>query len=98
MAEPVPHVMTDPLLAPTRSKAPKLQPAHHANEADPQTYAGSNTYIQESPMNLKRSLRVALVALWFLSRLSSDAQSNAQPDPLFKTVQSLDTNLKSAIL
>ena len=47
-------------------------------------------------MNLKRCLRVALVALWFLCSLRSNAQSNAQPDPLFKTIQSLDNKLFDA--
>ena len=47
-------------------------------------------------MNLKRCLRVAMVALLFLSSFRSNAQSNAQPDPLFKTIQSLDTKLFDA--
>ena len=33
------------LVRPGTGETPKLQPAHQANEADPQTYAGSN----ESP-------------------------------------------------
>jgi hypothetical protein len=47
-------------------------------------------------MNLKKSLRVSLLVLWTLSSLPSDAQSIAQPDRLFKTVQSLDTKLFDA--
>ncbi len=47
-------------------------------------------------MNFKRSLRLALLALWFLSSTPSNAQSNASADPLFKTVQSLDTKLFDA--
>jgi hypothetical protein len=47
-------------------------------------------------MNLKKSLRLAPLVVWFLSSLPLYAQSNAQPDPLFKTVQSLDTKLFDA--
>ena len=47
-------------------------------------------------MNLKRSLRLPLLVLLALSSLPADAQSIAQPDPLFKTIQSLDTKLFDA--
>jgi ketosteroid isomerase-like protein len=45
-------------------------------------------------MNLNRSLR--LLVLLTVSSLPADAQSIAQPDPLFKTIQSLDTKLFDA--
>jgi len=45
---------------------------------------------------LKTSLRLPLFLLLALSTLPSNAQSNAQPDPLFKTIQSLDTKLFDA--
>ena len=49
-------------------------------------------------MNLKRSLRFPLLLLVLLtvSCMSADAQSVAQPDPLFTTIQSLDTKLFDA--
>jgi len=47
-------------------------------------------------MNLKRSLRLSLLVFLALSSLPDDAQSIAQPDPLFKTIQSLDTKLFDA--
>lgn len=47
-------------------------------------------------MNLKRLFRLSLLVLLALSRLPADAQSVAQPDPLFKTIQSLDTKLFDA--
>ena len=45
-------------------------------------------------MNLNRSLR--LLVLLALPSLPADAQSIARPDPLFKTIQSLDTKLFDA--
>jgi Domain of unknown function (DUF4440) len=45
-------------------------------------------------MNLHGSLR--LLVLLAVSSLPADAQSIAQPDPLFKTIQSLDTKLFNA--
>jgi ketosteroid isomerase-like protein len=47
-------------------------------------------------MNLKRLFRLSLLVLLALSRLPADAQSVAQPDPLFKTIQFLDTKLFDA--
>src|SRR5216683_3308215 len=47
-------------------------------------------------MNLKRSLHLFLLVLLALSSMSADAQSVAQPDPLFTTTQSLDTKLFDA--
>jgi len=47
-------------------------------------------------MNLKRSLHPFLLVLLAFSSLSADAQSVAQPDPLFMTIQSLDTKLFDA--
>src|SRR5882762_9342656 len=47
-------------------------------------------------MDLKRSLRLPLLVLLALSSLPADTQSIAQPDPLFKTIQSLDTKLFDA--
>jgi hypothetical protein len=47
-------------------------------------------------MNFIRSFRLSLLVLLFLYRLPADAQSVAQPDPLFKTIQSLDTRLFDA--
>jgi ketosteroid isomerase-like protein len=47
-------------------------------------------------MNLKRSLRLPLLVLLALSSLPADTQSIAQADPLFKTIQSLDTKLFDA--
>ena len=47
-------------------------------------------------MNLKRSLHLFLLVLLALSSMSADAQSVAQPDPLFVTTQSLDTKLFDA--
>ena len=44
-------------------------------------------------MKLKRLFHLSLLVLLALSRLPADAQSVAQPDPLFKTIQSLDTKL-----
>jgi hypothetical protein len=45
-------------------------------------------------MNLNRSLR--LLVLLALPSSPADAQSIARPDPLFKTIQSLDTELFDA--
>ena len=47
-------------------------------------------------MNSKRSLRLFLLVVLSLSSLPADAQSIAQPDPLFKTIRSLDTKLFDA--
>jgi ketosteroid isomerase-like protein len=47
-------------------------------------------------MNLKRSLHPFLLVLLVLSSIPADAQSVAQPDPLFMTIQSLDTKLFDA--
>jgi ketosteroid isomerase-like protein len=47
-------------------------------------------------MNLRRSLNLFLLVLLVLSNISADAQSTAQPDPLFTTIQSLDTKLFDA--
>src|SRR5712664_4117850 len=47
-------------------------------------------------MNLKRSLHPFLLVLLAFSSLSADAQPIAQPDPLFMTIQSLDTQLFDA--
>jgi ketosteroid isomerase-like protein len=47
-------------------------------------------------MNLKRSLHLFLPVLLALSSISAVAQSIAQPDPLFTTIQSLDTKLFDA--
>jgi hypothetical protein len=44
-------------------------------------------------MKLKRLFRLTTLVLLALSRLPVDAQSAAQPDPLFKMIHSLDTNL-----
>jgi hypothetical protein len=40
-------------------------------------------------MNLKRSLHLFLLVLLGLSSMPADAQSVAQPDPLFVTILSL---------
>src|SRR5258708_20341759 len=47
-------------------------------------------------MDLKRSLPLFLLGLLVLSSIPADAQSVAQPDPLFMTIQSLDTKLFDA--
>ena len=47
-------------------------------------------------MNWKRSLPLFLLVLLVLSSMSADAQSTAQPDPLFASIQSLDTKLFDA--
>jgi hypothetical protein len=47
-------------------------------------------------MNLKRSLHLFLLVLLALSSISAVAQSVAQPNPLFTTIQSLDTKLFDA--
>jgi ketosteroid isomerase-like protein len=47
-------------------------------------------------MNSRRSLHLFLLVLLVLSSVSADAQSVAQPDPLFTTIQSLDTKLFDA--
>jgi len=47
-------------------------------------------------MNLKRSLPLLLLLLVALSSMPAGAQSVAQPDPLFLTIQSLDTKLFDA--
>ena len=47
-------------------------------------------------MNLKKSLDLFLLLLLTLSSMAANAQSIAQPDPLFKTIQSLDTKLFDA--
>jgi ketosteroid isomerase-like protein len=47
-------------------------------------------------MTLKRPLYLFLLVLLAFSRFSADAQSVAQPDPLFTTIQSLDTRLFDA--
>ncbi|MBS1840437.1 MAG: nuclear transport factor 2 family protein, partial [Acidobacteria bacterium] len=46
-------------------------------------------------MNLKRLLHLFLLVV-LASSVSTDAQSVAQPDPLFVTIQSLDTKLFDA--
>ena len=45
---------------------------------------------------MKRSLRLFLFVLFALCSMRAHAQSIAQPDPLFKTIQSLDTKLFDA--
>ena len=47
-------------------------------------------------MNLKRSLHLFLLVVLVLSSITGDAQSVAQPDPLFMTILSLDTKLFDA--
>jgi ketosteroid isomerase-like protein len=47
-------------------------------------------------MNLKKSLLLFLLVHLALPSISADAQSVAQPDPLFTTIQSLDTKLFNA--
>jgi Domain of unknown function (DUF4440) len=47
-------------------------------------------------MNRRRLLRLSLLVFLALSRLPANAQSVAQPDSLFKTIQSLDTKLFDA--
>ncbi|HKV61414.1 MAG TPA: nuclear transport factor 2 family protein [Candidatus Acidoferrum sp.] len=47
-------------------------------------------------MNLKRSLYLFLLLLLVVSGIPADAQSVAQPDPLFETIHSLDTKLFDA--
>ena len=47
-------------------------------------------------MNLKRSLHLFLLVLLAFSSISAVAQSVAQPNPLFTTIQSLDTKLFDA--
>ncbi len=47
-------------------------------------------------MNWKRWLPLFLLVLLVLSSMSADAQSTAQPDPLFASIQSLDTKLFDA--
>ena len=47
-------------------------------------------------MNWKRWLPLFLLVLLVLSSMSADAQSTAQPGPLFTTIQSLDTKLFDA--
>src|SRR5260370_22403639 len=47
-------------------------------------------------MNWKRSLPLFLLVLLPFSSIPADAQSVAQPDPLFMTIQSLDTKLFDA--
>ncbi|SRR6266513_1943077 len=47
-------------------------------------------------MNWKQSLPLFLLVLFAFSSMSADAQSVAQPDPLFVTIQSLDTKLFDA--
>ena len=47
-------------------------------------------------MTLKRSFPLFLFILLALSSMPAKAQSIAQPDPLFKTIQSLDTKLFDA--
>jgi len=47
-------------------------------------------------MNWKRSLPLFLLVLLVLSTIPADAQSTAQPGPLFTTIQSLDTKLFDA--
>jgi ketosteroid isomerase-like protein len=51
---------------------------------------------KEFSMNLKKSRRLPLLVLLAVSSLPAGAQSIAQPDPLFKTIQSLDTKLFDA--
>jgi hypothetical protein len=50
----------------------------------------------EFSMPLKKSLLVPALILLAFSRYPADAQSSAQPDPLFQTIQSLDTKLFDA--
>src|SRR5215472_15694117 len=45
---------------------------------------------------MKRSLHLFLVVLLALCSMRTHAQSIAQPDPLFRTIQSLDTKLFDA--
>jgi hypothetical protein len=47
-------------------------------------------------MPLKKSLLLPALILSAFSRCPADAQSSAQPDPLFQTIQSLDTKLFDA--
>jgi hypothetical protein len=47
-------------------------------------------------MNFKRSLHLLLLVLFAFSGISADAQSVAQPDPLFETIRSLDAKLFDA--
>jgi ketosteroid isomerase-like protein len=47
-------------------------------------------------MDLKRSLPLFLLVLLAFSSIPADAQSVAQPDPLFTTIRSLDTKLFDA--
>lgn len=47
-------------------------------------------------MSLKRSLRLPLLLLLVPFSLPASTQSVAQPDPLFKTIHSLDTKLFDA--
>ena len=47
-------------------------------------------------MNLKRSLHVSLHVMFVLLSLAAYPQSNARSDDLFKTIQSLDTQLFDA--
>jgi ketosteroid isomerase-like protein len=47
-------------------------------------------------MTSKSSLHLFLLVLLVLSRIPADAQSSAQPDPLFTTIQSLDAKLFDA--
>jgi ketosteroid isomerase-like protein len=47
-------------------------------------------------MNLKGSLYLFLFVLLVVSCIPADAQSVAQPDPLFETIHSLDTKLFDA--
>src|SRR5438477_11718766 len=47
-------------------------------------------------MNCKQSLPLFLLVLFACSSMSADAQSVAQTDPLFVTIQSLDTKLFDA--
>src|SRR5580692_4226222 len=45
---------------------------------------------------MKKSLQLFLLVLPTLPCMLANAQSGAQPDPLFKTIQSLDTKLFDA--
>jgi ketosteroid isomerase-like protein len=47
-------------------------------------------------MTSKSSLHLFLLVLLVLSSIPADAQSGAQPDPLFTTIQSLDAKLFDA--